>query len=73
MEKRVRFKVLEVQESSTLNDFMRVKKISFTEKERIFYELSSADDSEGLSLLHYVEVATVDDSKVSPIHDIVYA
>ena len=64
MEKRVKFKVLVVQESSTLIDFMGVQKISSTEKERVFYELSPAD--EGLSLLHYVEVATIDESKVSP-------
>ena len=68
VEKSVNFKVLVVEKSSTLIDFMSDKKISSTEKERVFYELSPAD--KGFSLLHYVEVATIDDSKVdlSPLY-----
>ena len=65
-EKRVDFKVFAVKESSTLTDFMRDKKISPKEMDRVFYELLPVigSDDKGLSLVHYVEVVTIDDSRV---------
>lgn len=61
-EKSVKFKVFFVEKTSTLTDFMAYKNISSSEKDRVFYELSTSD--KGLTLLHYVEIATTNDSKV---------
>jgi hypothetical protein len=70
-EKSVKFKVFTVKKCSTLTDFMSDNEISPNEMDRIFYELLPED--EGLSLVHYVEVATIDKSKVAiTINFIVY-
>ena len=63
-EKRVNFKVFVVRRSSTLIDFMRDEKISLYERDQVFYELLA--DDKGHSLIRYVEIATIDSSKVSP-------
>lgn len=61
-EKSAKFKVLVVKESSALTDFMTCKNISSNERDQIFCELSPSDT--GLTLLHYVEIVTIEDSKV---------
>ena len=65
-ERRANFKVLAVEtENLTLTDFMNDKSIPSTERKQVFVELSPEEKVPPLSLLHYVEVATIDDSKVS--------
>lgn len=61
-EKSIKFKVLVVEESSTLTEFMSGKKIYPFESEQVFYEFRPTD--RGISLLHYVEVVTIEESKV---------
>ena len=63
-EKRVKFKVLFVEKSSTLTDFMSSKNISSFKSGQVFHEFSA--NNGGFSLLHYVEVIIIESSKVSP-------